>query len=246
MISISFSVYITLMIACALWILGGIVIWPNYKRSGNSTVSDFAQMLIWSGAGAMIMDIDAYNLQHVLPVGWFKFVFVLGGFIKTVGLVYMIRLLFNLIGKYQKVTWWITIFVLITTFLMKFTNVFGFILKGRSGIIFPNLAVGYYAMAWFGPAVVIPSLWVLIKSLSSPERRVKIRGTLVGLAFLMYFANLQACGAGGIVKPFSFTMPSTIGAIIVMLALIYVSKRERIEEALGSSAPISTTMTTEG
>jgi len=233
--TLSLSLYIALMITGILWFTGGLVIWPNYKKSGNKSVGDFAKTLLWAGPGLIIMISNVYYLRSILPMGWFTLIFASGAFVKSVAILYLVKLLFRLIGKYQKVAWRITIFVFVSFFIMKFTDIVGLILKGKSGVIFPKVALGYYFMGWFGPVVIISVVWLLVKSLMNRESNIKIRGILVTLALLLYFVNLEACGIAGIIKPFVFNWPTAIGTISIMVAIIYISKIRRPEQVLVST-----------
>jgi len=231
----STSLFIGIMVASILWVLGGILIWPNYKRSGNKIVSDFAKMLIWAGAGLIWMSIAFYQAKFIIPrigMGWFMVIAPIGALIKSIGILYIVKVLFALIGKYQKTIMRISLFIFWTFFATLFYNRVAFALSGKGALLIFPKGIGYYFDVWFIPVILIPTVWLLVKSLGEKEERIKIKGILVGLAFVLFVVNMQACGAAGVIKPVVFNWPTVTYTSLVMIGIIYLSKRKKPEEAL--------------
>lgn len=239
------SLFIGIIIASTLWILGGVLIWPNYKRSKNKIIGDFAKMLIWAGAGLAMMDIVRYQANFIVPrvgKGWLMVISPIGAFVKSVGIIYTVKVLFGLLEKYQKVMTRISVFIFSTFFAMLFYNRISFAIAGKEAALFFPKRIGYYFDIWFIPVILIPSVWLIVKSLKVRETKVKIKGVLVGFAFLLFIVNMQACGGAGVIKPIAFNWPTAIVTTLIMIGLIYLSRRRKVEEVLTPAVPATSNL----
>lgn len=218
-----FSVFLTWIITHLFAFICGLWLYLRYRKNKNERVGYFAKYLLFGTIGMWILVITIYYTKFMPPYG--PWGFLIGAATKTIGLIFLIRLLFSFIWpKMEKAAMFSAILV---------TIVFvGFGIKMvLTGTAVP-LSIRWIAMVFFSAMIAFPSLWMIIQALKSAERAIKLRGLLIGIGLFLFGVSVSGCGAAALVPPFFQNMIVALATLVFFLGILYTCKKEKPEVIL--------------
>lgn len=229
------------MITAIIWGLAaitvfycGIKVYRSYQNTKNRSVGDFGKYLLIGGAG-VIIPVASFFTGGLL---WLSMGFVIGVFVKIIGVAFLIRLILSFIApKFEKVVFY---FMNIANFLILGVNVKymtvpypGFNpLTGDFPLNLP-VGLGLLVLVIFIPAFIIPAVIFLKKAFSSADKVVRFRGFLIGLALLFFLLSVSTCGIVTRIIPLFFNnLLVALAALFIFIAITRLNQIEKPEAML--------------
>jgi len=207
----------------------GTRVYQAYQKTKNRSVGDFAKYLLIGGAG-VIIPVASFFIGG-LP--WLSVGFVIGVFVKIIGVAYLVRLILGFIyPKFEKIVFFALLFInfsILGVNLKYIANPYPG-LNPETGAFPISLPVttGLLVLIIMLPAFVLPAIIFIRKALKSTDRIVRLRGLLIGLAILFFVVSVSTCGIVTRVVPLFFN--NLFVALAALLIFIGITRLNQIEK----------------